>query len=146
MNPPIRDAADREALIEGLLDGTIDMIATDHAPHSKDEKSGGLKNSLMGISGIETAFSLMYTHFVKTKIFPLEILIKLMYDNPKKRFNIEQNSCFSVFNLDAEYTIDPNKFISKGKSTPFEGEHVFGECILTVANGKAAWIKGVCSE
>lgn len=146
MNPPIRDVSDREALIEGLLDGTIDMIATDHAPHSKDEKSGGLKNSLMGISGIETAFSLMYTHFVKTKIFPLEILIKLMYDNPKKRFNIEQKSCFSVFNLDAEYTIDPNKFISKGKSTPFEGEHVFGECILTVANGKAAWIKGVCSE
>lgn len=139
MNPPIRDVSDKNALIEGILDGTIDMIATDHAPHSEKEKSGGLKNSVMGISGIETAFSLMYTNFVRTKIFPLEFLIKLMYENPKKRFNIRQDNCFSVFNLDKEYKINSQKFLSKGKSTPFDNQSVFGECLITVANNKAAW-------
>ena len=128
-----------QALIEGILDGTVDMIATDHAPHSEKEKSGGLKNSVMGISGIETAFSLMYTNFVRTKIFPLEFLIKLMYENPKKRFNIRQDNCFSVFNLDKEYKINSQKFLSKGKSTPFDNQSVFGECLITVANNKAAW-------
>ena len=139
MNPPIRDVSDKNALIEGILDGTVDMIATDHAPHSEKEKSGGLKNSVMGISGIETAFSLMYTNFVRTKIFPLEFLIKLMYENPKKRFNIRQDNCFSVFNLDKEYKINSQKFLSKGKSTPFDNQSVFGECLITVANNKAAW-------
>lgn len=139
MNPPIRDVSDKNALIEGILDGTVDMIATDHAPHSEKEKSGGLKNSVMGISGIETAFSLMYTNFVRTKIFPLEFLIKLMYENPKKRFNIRQDNCFSVFNLDKEYKINSQKFLSKGKSTPFDNQSVFGECLITVANNRAAW-------
>lgn len=139
MNPPIRDVSDKNALIEGILDGTVDMIATDHAPHSEKEKSGGLKNSVMGISGIETAFSLMYTNFVRTKIFPLEFLIKLMYENPKKRFNIRQDNCFSVFNLDKEYKINSQKFLSKGKSTPFDNQSVFGECLITVANNKSAW-------
>ena len=143
MNPPIRDISDKEALIEGISDGTIDMIATDHAPHSFDEKKRGLKESLMGISGIETAFSLMYTHFVKNKIFSLEFLMKLMYENPKKRFNIEQKDCFAVFELDKEYKINSEEFVSKGKATPFDGESVFGKCLLTAANGKAAWIQGL---
>lgn len=143
MNPPIRDISDKEALIEGILDGTVDMIATDHAPHGFDEKNRGLEKSLMGISGIETAFPLMYTNFVKTGIFPLEFLIKLMYENPKKRFNIAQSDdCFTVFDLDKEYKINSENFLSKGKATPFDGDNVFGECVLTAANGKTAWIKG----
>ena len=143
MNPPIRDISDKEALIEGILDGTVDMIATDHAPHGFDEKNRGLEKSLMGISGIETAFPLMYTNFVKTGIFPLDFLIKLMYENPKKRFNIAQSDdCFTVFDLDKEYKINSENFLSKGKATPFDGDNVFGECVLTAANGKTAWIKG----
>ena len=139
MNPPLRSKADKEALIEGLLDGTIDMIATDHAPHSAEEKSKGLEKSAFGIVGIETAFQLMYTHFVKTGIISLEKLVELMAINPRKRFQIPQGDSFTVWNLNKEVIIDPDKFLSKGRATPFEGEKVFGECLLTVANGKMVY-------
>lgn len=140
MNPPLRDKADREALIEGLLDGTIDMIVTDHAPHSYEEKSKGLQGSSMGVVGIETSFPLMYTYFVKTKILSLERLLELMNDNPRKRFGLKEvGENYSVWDLDCEYTIDPKDFLSKGKSTPFEGFKVFGKCIATFANGKEVY-------
>ncbi len=139
MNPPLRSRADKEALIEGLLDGTIDMIATDHAPHSAEEKSKGLKDSAFGIVGIETAFQLMYTRFVKTGIITLEKLVEVMAINPRKRFGIPQGDSYTVWNLEKEITVDPNKFLSKGKATPFENEKVFGECLLTVADGKVVY-------
>lgn len=143
MNPPIRSKEDREALIEGIIDGTIDMIATDHAPHSAEEKGRGLEKSLMGVVGIETAFPLLYTGLVKTGIITLEKLIELLHVNPCKRFGIhlpmEEN--FTAFNLDAEYDIDPAEFLSMGKSTPFTGEHVFGRCKLTVSDGNIAYIE-----
>ena len=139
MNPPLRSAADREALIEGILDGTIDMIATDHAPHSAEEKSRGLEKSAFGIVGIETAFQTMYTHFVKTGIISLERLVELMSINPAKRFGIDNSRDFSVWKLDEEFTVDPERFLSKGRATPFEGEKLFGRCLLTVSNGKTAY-------
>ena len=142
MNPPLRSAKDREALIEGILDGTIDMIATDHAPHSAEEKGRGLEKSLMGVVGIETAFPLLYTGLVKTGIVKLEKLIALLHDNPAKRFGIplpiQEN--FTVFDLNAAYNIDPNTFLSKGRSTPFAGNRVFGRCKMTVSRGQVAWI------
>ena len=139
MNPPIRAEEDRLALLEGICDGTIDMIATDHAPHSEEEKSRGLEKSVMGIVGIETAFPLLYTELVKKNIISLEKLIALMSDNPKKRFGIKDNDSFSVWDLTAEYKIDPNDFLSKGRSTPFEGYSVFGKNMLTVRNGKIVY-------
>ncbi|MBP3627112.1 MAG: dihydroorotase [Clostridia bacterium] len=139
MNPPIRSEADRLALIEGIKDGTIDMIATDHAPHSKEEKSKGLEGSLMGIVGIETAFPLMYTHLVKKGIITLEKLIELMSINPRKRFGLPETQDFCVFDLEEEYEINPDEFLSKGRATPFEGEKVFGRCRLTVVNNKIAY-------
>ncbi len=139
MNPPIRSRADKEALIEGIIDGTIDMIATDHAPHSAEEKSKGLEKSAFGIVGIETAFPLMYTYFVKTGIITMEKLIALMSINPRNRFNIPLCGSFTVWDLDKEYNIDPAQFISKGKATPFEGWKVNGECMLTVCGGKIAY-------
>lgn len=144
MNPPLRSKADKEALIEGIIDGTIDMIATDHAPHSAEEKSRGLEKSAMGIVGIETAFPLMYTHFVKTGIITLEKLIELMSINPSKRFGLDnsiENGNFSLFDLESKYKINPEKFLSKGRATPFEGYEVFGECLMTVCGGKTAWQK-----
>lgn len=138
MNPPIRSKEDREALIEGICDGTIDMIATDHAPHSYEEKSKGLEKSLMGVVGIETAFPVMYTHFVKTGIITLEKLVELMSINPGKRFGIK-NDGFCVFDLEKEYEINPDDFLSMGKSTPFSGLKVNGECKLTVLNGKTVY-------
>lgn len=138
MNPPLRSKEDQKALIEGICDGTIDMIATDHAPHSKEEKSKGLAGSMMGIVGIETAFPLMYTHFVKTGIITLEKLIELMSINPAKRFGIE-NRGYTVFDLDKEYEINPDEFLSKGRNTPFTGFKVNGECKLTVVNNKTAY-------
>lgn len=140
MNPPIRSEEDRLALIEGIKDGTIDMIATDHAPHSLEEKSKGLEKSAFGIVGIETAFAVMYTHFVKTGIIPLEKLIELMAVNPRKRFNIE-NSGFTVWNLEKEFTVDVQKFLSKGKATPFENTKLYGECVMTVVNNEVKYIK-----
>ena len=141
MNPPLRSKEDRQALIEGVLDGTIDMIATDHAPHSQEEKSRGLEKSAFGIVGIETAFQLLYTHLVKKNIISLERLVELLAVNPRKRFVLEYDNSFTVWNLDKKTVINPSDFLSMGKATPFEGEEVFGECELTVCNGKTAYKK-----
>ena len=141
MNPPLRSKEDRQALIEGVLDGTIDMIATDHAPHSKEEKSRGLEKSAFGIVGIETAFQLLYTHLVKKNIISLERLVELLAVNPRKRFGLEYDNSFTVWDLDKKTVINPSDFLSMGKATPFEGEEVFGECELTVCNGKTAYKK-----
>lgn len=141
MNPPLRSKEDRQALIEGVLDGTIDMIATDHAPHSQEEKSRGLEKSAFGIVGIETAFQLLYTHLVKKNIISLERLVELLAVNPRKRFGIEYDNSFTVWDLDKKTVINPSDFLSMGKATPFEGEEVFGECELTVCNGKTAYKK-----
>lgn len=145
MNPPLRSETDRLALIDGIKDGTIDMIATDHAPHSAEEKSKGLKGSLMGVVGIETAFPVLYTNLVKTNIITLEKLIALLCDNPRKRFNIGAEiknglpASLTVFDLDAKYTIKPEDFISKGRATPFADNVVFGKCLMTIHNGCLVW-------
>lgn len=139
MNPPLRDKADREALVAGLCDGTIDMIATDHAPHTAEEKSKGLAHSLMGVVGLETAFPVLYTKLVKTGIIPLEKLIERMAVAPRKRFQISGDPGFTVWDLSAEWTVDPTRFLSKGRSTPFAGERLFGKCVLTVVNGKTVY-------
>ncbi|MBR2315096.1 MAG: dihydroorotase [Clostridia bacterium] len=139
MNPPIRGEEDRLALIEGIKDGTIDMIATDHAPHSAEEKSRGLEKSLMGVVGLETALPVLYTQLVKKGIITLEKLVEVMSINPCKRFGISQKDCWSVWNLEEEYTVDPDNFLSMGKATPFRGDRVFGKCLLTVHNGKIVW-------
>ena len=139
MNPPLRSPEDREAMLRGVLDGTIDMIATDHAPHSAEEKSRGLEKSAMGIVGIECAFSLLYTNLVKTGVMSMERLLELLVYNPRKRFGIKDEGSFTVFDLDSEYVISPEDFVSKGKSTPFVGHFVFGECVMTVAGGKVAY-------
>ena len=136
MNPPLRSESDRDALIEGVLDGTIDMIATDHAPHSAEEKSRGLEKSAFGIVGLETAFPLMYTHFVRTGRMSMEKLLELMVYNPRERFGLPLDCSFSVWSLDEEYTVDPESFKTKGRATPFEGERLFGKCLATVYNGK----------
>ena len=142
MNPPIRSAEDRDALVEGLLDGTVDIIATDHAPHSAEEKSRGLEKSLMGVVGLETAFAVLYTKLVKTGKVPLEVILKAMTDNPRKRFGLPENpDDFSVFDLDAQYDITPETFASMGHATPFEGWQVQGECIYTSVGGEAVWQK-----
>lgn len=140
MNPPIRSEQDRLALIAGLCDGTIDMIATDHAPHSAEEKGKGLEKSLMGVVGLETAFSVLYTKLVKTGIITLERLVEVMSVNPRKRFGIEDTGDFCVFDLEAEYTVNPEEFLSKGRATPFKGERLTGVCKLTVCDGKAVYI------
>lgn len=139
MNPPLRAAEDRLALIEGIKDGTIDMIATDHAPHSAEEKSRGLEKSAFGIVGLETSFALLYTKLVKTGVITLEKLIELMCINPRKRFSIPLNNDFCVWNLNEEVTVNPDEFLSKGKATPFEGEKLFGKCMLTVYNGNTVY-------
>ncbi len=145
MNPPIRSEEDRLALIEGVIDGTLDMIATDHAPHSEEEKSRGLEKSLMGVVGLETAFSVLYTKLVKENIITLEHLIKLMSVNPRKRFSIKgglevgDRADLTVFDLSKEYKISPEQFLSKGKSTPFENMSVFGKCVMTMYGGKIVW-------
>ena len=139
MNPPIRSREDRDALIEGILDGTIDMIATDHAPHSAEEKSRGLEKSAFGIVGIETAFPILYTHFVRTGKMTMEHLMKLLVTNPRDRFGIPMGNDFSIWDLDAEYAIDPKEFVSMGKATPLAGWKVFGRCMATVCNGKVVY-------
>lgn len=139
MNPPIRSEEDRQALIEGIRDGTIDMIATDHAPHSSEEKSRGLQNSLMGVVGLETAFPVMYTYLVKKGIITLEKLIELMAINPRRRFGLQSTDDICVYDLQSEYKIDPGEFKSKGKSTPFDGMTVSGKNLLTICGGKAVW-------
>ena len=139
MNPPIRDKSDREALLEGLADGTIDMIATDHAPHSPEEKSRGLEKSAMGIVGLETAFPLVYTGLVKTGIISMNRLMELLHDNPCRRFGIPQDTGFTVFDLNSAYQIDPADFLSAGKATPFTGWNVEGRCLLTSTGETIAW-------
>ena len=139
MNPPLRAKEDREALMEGVLDGTIDMIATDHAPHSAEEKSRGLAGSAFGIVGIETAFPLLYTELVKTGTVSMEKLLELLVYNPRRRFNIPLGNDFSIWDLDAAYTIDPKDFLSKGKATPFAGRSVYGRCLLTVYGGQVVY-------
>ena len=139
MNPPLRAKSDREALVKGLIDGTVDMIATDHAPHSAEEKSRGLEKSMMGVVGIETAFPLLYTYLVRPGIISLESLVRLMSENPRKRFNITTDPGFTVFEVGEEYEIDPDDFLSMGKSTPFTGMKVFGKCLATVYNGKTVY-------
>ena len=139
MNPPLRAREDREALLDGLLDGTIDMIATDHAPHSAEEKSKGLQGSAFGIVGLETAFPLLYTNLVKTGILSMEALLQLLVYNPRERFHIPLGNDFSIWDLDAQYTIDPENFLSKGKATPFAGRPVYGKCLLTVYGGQAVY-------
>ena len=141
MNPPIRGKEDRQALIEGILDGTVDMIATDHAPHSAEEKAKGLEGSVFGIVGIETSFALMYTYFVKTGLMTLEDLIKVMSTNPAKRFGIDIEGDFSVWDLSKEFIVNPSDFISKGKATPFEGYKLYGENLVTVNKGKIVYKK-----
>ena len=139
MNPPIRSKADKEALLEGLADGTIDMISTDHAPHSAEEKSKGLEKSAFGVVGIETAFASLYTHLVRTGFITLEKLIEVLAINSRRRFNIPFGNDFTIWNLEKKFTVDPNDFLSMGKATPFEGMNFYGECMLTVKNGKSVW-------
>ena len=141
MNPPLRSKRDREALIEGIRDGTIDMIATDHAPHSAEEKAKGLSGSAFGIVGLETAFPILYTHLVKPGIITMERLLELLVYNPRKRFQISSGESFSVWDLSKEITVDPNCFVSLGKATPFAGDRLFGECVLTVCDGKIVYQK-----
>ena len=145
MNPPLRDKDDQEALIEGILDGTIDMIATDHAPHSAEEKSRGLAKSAMGVVGIETAFPLMYTYFVETGRMTLETLVDRMAFAPRKRFRLDggieigDRAEITVFDLNADKVIDPANFLSKGKATPFEGWKVHAACKLTICGENIAY-------
>lgn len=139
MNPPLRSREDKKALIEGIKDGTIDMIATDHAPHSTEEKGRGLEKSLMGVVGLETAFPVLYTELVMKNIITLDRLVELMSFKPKERFGIDTNNDFAVFDISEAYKIDPEDFLSMGRATPFAGREVFGRCLLTVHGGKTVY-------
>ena len=140
MNPPIRSEEDRKALLEGILDGTIDMLATDHAPHSAEEKGRGLEKSVFGIVGLETALPIMYTCLVKPGIMTMDRLMDLMVYNPRKRFGLPLGEDFSIWDLEAEYEIDPEEFVSLGKATTFNGWKVNGRCMATVCGGKTVWM------
>ena len=140
MNPPLRSPEDREALLEGLLDGTVDMIATDHAPHSAEEKARGLEKSAFGVVGLETAFPILYTYLVRTGLLTPEALIDKLVWNPRKRFAIPMGNDFSVWDLDAQYAIDPADFLSQGKATPFAGWNVHGKCMATFHDGQAVYL------
>ena len=142
MNPPLRSREDKKALIEGIKDGTIDMIATDHAPHSAEEKGRGLEKSLMGVVGLEMAFPVLYTELVRKNIITLDRLVELMSFKPKERFGIDTNNDFAVFDISEAYKIDPENFLSMGRATPFAGREVFGRCLLTVHNGKVVYKAG----
>ncbi len=145
MNPPLRGGEDREALIRGIKDGTVDMIATDHAPHSEDEKGRGLAKSAMGIVGLETAFPILYTKLVKTGVLTLSELVALMTEKPAKRFGLKsgievgKKAELTVFDLNEEYEIDPDSFKTLGRATPFKGEKVFGKCKFTLCGDKIAY-------
>lgn len=139
MNPPLRSKEDRAALIEGIKDGTIDMIATDHAPHSSEEKSKGLAGSAFGIVGLETAFPLLYTKLVKEGIITLDKLTKLLVFNPMERFGIKEGHDFSIWDLDEKFTVNPDDFLSMGKATPFEGWELYGVNKMTVCNSKVVY-------
>ena len=145
MNPPIRSEDDRLALIEGIKDGTIDLIITDHAPHSAEEKSKGLAGSSMGVVGLEVCFPVLYTNLVKPGVISFEKLMELMNSNARKIFGIGteiavgQTADLTVYDLNAEYNIDPSTFASMGRATPFEGEHVFGKCLMTMCGGNVVF-------
>ena len=145
MNPPIRSAEDRDALVEGIKDGTIDVVATDHAPHTLEEKSRGLAGSAMGVVGLETSFAVIYTKLVREGVITLEKAVELMSEAPRKIFNLGGGLCegqaadIAVFDLEAEFDVNPEDFHSKGRSTPFEGWHLWGECCLTMVDGKIVW-------
>ncbi len=141
MNPPLRGKEDREALIDGIIDGTVDMIATDHAPHSAEEKSRGLEKSAFGIVGIETAFPVMYTYLVREGIISLKRLMELLALNARKRFNIPMGNDFSIWNVNKKFTVDPRDFLSMGKATPFEGAELLCENLVTVCGGKTVYTK-----
>lgn len=141
MNPPIRSEADRQALLEGILDGTIDMIATDHAPHSAGEKGRGLQKSLMGVVGLETALPVLYTGLVKPGILSLEKLVALMSTNPRARFGLPQGEDYSLWDLNMSYEVNPAEFLTMGRATPFAGETVFGRCKATIVGGKLVWLE-----
>ena len=136
MNPPLRGKEDRLALLEGIADGTIDMIATDHAPHAAEEKNKGLEKSAFGIVGLETAFPVLYTRLVKEGVITIEKLVELLCINPRKRFGIPMNDDYCVWDIKHEYTVDENEFLTKGRATPFKGWKVFGKNILTVKSGE----------
>ena len=139
MNPPLRSPEDREALVQGLLDGTIDMIATDHAPHSAEEKSRGLEKSAFGVVGIETAFQILYTYLVKPGILSMEKLVEILCDNPRRRFGLPLGVDYSIWDLEAEETVNPETFLSMGKATPFAGWKVNGKCMATVCGGEIVY-------
>ena len=139
MNPPLRSREDREALLEGIKDGTIDCIATDHAPHSAEEKSRGLQKSAMGVVGLETSFPALYTHLVKTGIITLEKLVDLMCNNPRKRFDLPVGNSFCIWDLDTCAKVDPETFLTKGRATPFAGMELYGKCVMTVHNGNIVY-------
>jgi len=145
MNPPIRSREDRAALIEGLRDGTIDMIATDHAPHSAEEKGRGLEKSAMGVVGLETAFAAVYTHLVKPGLLSMDRLMALLNGNAARRFGYGtplaegQPADLTVFGLDRPFRVDPEQFRSMGRATPFAGMELYGVCLLTMADGKIVW-------
>ncbi len=146
MNPPLRERADRDALIEGLLDGTIGMIATDHAPHTQKEKSRGLEKSPMGVVGLECAFPVLFTGLVEKGVITLEKLVELMSSAPAKRFGIPGGEIevgkpanLAFFDIDTEHTIDSSEFASMGRATPFEGWRVRGKCLMTVCAGRTVW-------
>ena len=147
MNPPLRAKEDKAALIEGIKDGTIEVIATDHAPHTAEEKSRGLKGSMMGIVGIETSFAICYTHLVRKGVITIEKLIQLMSENPRRIFRlggamrVGERADIAVFDITKPYTIDPNEFLPMGKATPFEGEEVYGRCVLTLFGGEKVWME-----
>ncbi len=139
MNPPLRSPADREALIEGILDGTIDMIATDHAPHSAEEKGRGLEKSAFGIVGLETAFPVLYTYMVQAGVLSMEKLVETMCINPRKRFGIPQGNDFAIWDLGEVYTVDPESFVTMGRATPFAGHTLRGKCLLTVVDSEVVY-------
>lgn len=145
MNPPLRAREDRDALIEGLLDGTIDMLVTDHAPHSREEKARGLEKSAMGVVGLETSFAASYTALVQTGILPLEKLVDLMHGAPMRRFGCGtelaegQPADLTAFDLTKTYTVDPETFLTMGRATPFAGRALTGVCKLTMIGGELVW-------
>ena len=153
MNPPIKDEADRQAIVEALKDGTIDMIATDHAPHSLEEKSRGFENSAFGIVGLETSFAVMYTEFVDRGIISLERLVELMALAPRKRFDLPggpvetgQIGDITVIDLEEEWIVDSSKFKTKGRATPFEGIKLKGRVLATFVEGKPVYMRGDISK
>lgn len=139
MNPPIKDPEDRKAMIEGALDGTVDMIATDHAPHSAEEKSKGFEKSLNGITGLECAFPVLYTGLVRPGVMTLERLVEMMAIAPRKRFGLPMGDDYAVMDLENPYVLDSSRFLSMGKCTPFDGWTVYGKTQMTFRNGKIVY-------